>query len=99
MNERLSDFRCVIYFLQSLRLRLQQMSSGATALKAAHMLRSFPSKRLLLRFVSSFPSREDLSLFLEVCLHNAQQPMRWLRYARMICWSSTDYGYRGGFAS
>jgi hypothetical protein len=38
-----------------------------TRLRADAMLASFPSKRLLLRYVSFFPTREALAANLEVC--------------------------------
>ncbi len=53
--------------VQALALRLQQLSAGVTALKAEELLECFPTKRLLLRFVASFPTRDDLAAALEVC--------------------------------
>jgi hypothetical protein len=52
--------------MQALALRLQQLSAGLTEVKARGMLDCFPSKRILLRYVASFPSRDTLASALEV---------------------------------
>lgn len=52
--------------VQALKQRLMQLSAGLTTLKCDKLLSMFPSKRLLMRFVSSFPRREGLARDLEV---------------------------------
>lgn len=65
---RLYSVLCTIP-LPVLRRRLLQMCYGITERHVDDILRVFPSKRLLMRYVGRFPSREHLAEHLKTCFH------------------------------